>query len=312
MLGNAKRRNHIVRSNYVREMNDIDKQNHNVILNNFDEVAKGLKLTENSPQPNKKPLLKPNVKQYYNFEGDIKNGDEIIPIIANAEQYIDEIDTKPLKVHLYNFYDKKFSPILNDNTSVKLGENYTNSIADNLDNINPSAGLYNKITDNYNPEIDKLAKDYFGLTDNVKEAGYILNDGSLLDLSGKKFGGPSNTRSMDHREIVDAFLDNPNNTNNLEIGFDEFIDNGAVRYMPENNTFFLSKTPSEQQINKIKELLELNNGQTSIELVPKVAEWGWDNNFKRDYGLWSNPQKIIDDIRTYFKGGKPSDLRNYD
>ena len=65
-------------------------------------------------------------------------------------------------------------------------------------------------------------------------------------------------------------------------------------------------------VNWLKELLELNNGQTSIELVPKVAEWGRDNNFKRDYGLWSNPQKIIDDIRTYFKGGKPSDLRNYD
>jgi hypothetical protein len=93
-------------------------------------------------------LLKPNVKHYYNFEGDVKNGDKIIPIIANAEQYIDELDTKPLKVHLYNFYDKKFSPILNDNASVKLGENYTNSIADNLNNINPSAGLYEKIVDN--------------------------------------------------------------------------------------------------------------------------------------------------------------------
>ena len=311
MLGNAQKRNHILRSNKVRFMNDEDKINHNIILNNFDKVAKGLKLTPNSPQLNKKPLKKPEVKKYYHFKGNVKKGDDTIPIIADAEQLIGEPDTTPLKVHLYNFYDKKFSPILNDNTSVKSGENYINSITDNLDNINPSNNLYEKIIDNYNPEIEKLAKDYFGLTDNVKEAGYILNDGSLLDFSGKKFGGSANSRSIDHREVVDAFLDNPNNINNLEIGFDEFIDNGAVRYMPENNAFFLSKMPSEQQIQRIKELLDAKNGESFIELVPKVSEWGRDNNFKRNYELWSDPKKIIDDIRTYFKGGKPSNLKDY-
>lgn len=171
--------------------------------------------------------------------------------------------------------------------------------------------LYDKLVDNYNPEIEQIAKDYFGLTNNTKEAGYILNDGSLLDLSGKKFGGSAGSRSLDHREIVDAFLDNPNNANNLEIGFDEFIDNGAVRYMPESNTFFLAKMPSENQIQSIKNLLNKNNGETRIELVPKVAEWGLDNNFKRDYALWSDPNKIIDDIRTYFKGGKISDFKDY-
>lgn len=172
-------------------------------------------------------------------------------------------------------------------------------------------GLYQKLIDNYNPEIEQIAKDYFGLTNNTKEAGYILNDGSLLDLSGKKFGGSAGSRSMDHREIVDAFLDNPNNANNLEIGFDEFIDNGAVRYMPESNTFFLAKMPSENQIQSIKNLLNKNNGESRIELVPKVAEWGHDNNFKRDYAIWSDPNKIIDDIRTYFKGGKISDFKDY-
>lgn len=67
----------------------------------------------------------------------------------------------------------------------------------------------------------------------------------MLDLSGKNFGGSAGRRSLDHREIVDAFLDNPNNINNLDIGFDEFIDNGAVRYMPKSNSFFLSRMPSE-------------------------------------------------------------------
>lgn len=181
MLGNSQKRNHIVRSNKVREMDDVDKLNHNVILSNFDTVAKGLKLTENSPQPNKKPLLKPNVKHYYNFEGDVKNGDKIIPIIANAEQYIDELDTKPLKVHLYNFYDKKFSPILNDNASVKLGENYTNSIADNLNNINPSAGLYEKIVDNSVNLQKPIPKGYMRLYRGLQEEFNPNYDKSKLD-----------------------------------------------------------------------------------------------------------------------------------
>jgi hypothetical protein len=130
-------------------------------------------------------------------------------------------------------------------------------------------------------------------------------------MSGKKFGGSAGRRSLDHREIVDAFLDNPANVNNLEVGFDEFIDNGAVRYMPESNSFFMSRQPSEEQLKRIKDLLDYERGKSSIELVPNVKDWGSDNNFRRDYALWSDPKKIIDDIRTYFKGGKPSDLKNY-
>ena len=163
----------------------------------------------------------------------------------------------------------------------------------------------------FNPEIEELARNYFGTTDNRREAGYILNDGTFLDMSGKKFGGSAGRRSLDHREIVDAFLDNPANKNNLEVGFDEFIDNGAVRYMPESNSFFMSRDPSEAQINAIKKLLDYERGKSSFELVPNVSDWGADNNFRRNYDLWSDPKKIIEDIRTYYKGGKPSDLKNY-
>jgi hypothetical protein len=177
--------------------------------------------------------------------------------------------------------------------------------------FNPSKNRLTLFDSEYNPDIEKLARDYFGTTDNRREAGYILNDGSYLDFSGKKFGGPRGQRTMDHREVVDAFLDNPANVNNLEIGFDEFIDNGAVRYMPETNSFFMSRQPSEEQLKRIKDLLDYERGKSSIELVPNVQDWGLDNNFRRDYELWSDPKKIIDDIRTYFKGGKPSDLKNY-
>ena len=163
----------------------------------------------------------------------------------------------------------------------------------------------------YNPEIEDIARKYFGTTTNRREAGYILNDGTMLDFSGKNFGGTAGRRSLDHREVVDAFLDNPENVNNLEIGFDEFIDNGAIRYMPENQGFFLSRMPSEEQIARMKDLLQYDRGKSSFELVPNVSDWGLNNNFRKDYALWSDPNKIIDDVRTYFRGGKISDFKDY-
>jgi hypothetical protein len=180
--------------------------------------------------------------------------------------------------------------------------------------VNPLAKAYNEVlfdTPSFNQEIEDIAKKYFGTTTNRREAGYILNDGSYLDMSGKKFGGSAGKRSLDHREIVDAFIDNPENVNNLEIGFDEFIDNGAVRYMPETNSFFMSRQPSEAQIKAIKNLLDYERGKSSFELVPNVKDWGSSNNFRQDYKLWSDPNKIIDDIRIYFKGGKPSEFKDY-
>ena len=180
--------------------------------------------------------------------------------------------------------------------------------------VNPLAKAYNEVlfdTPSFNQEIEDIARKYFGTTTNRREAGYILNDGSYLDMSGKKFGGSAGRRSLDHREIVDAFIDNPENVNNLEIGFDEFIDNGAVRYMPESNSFFMSRQPSDAQIKAIKNLLDYERGKSSFELVPNVKDWGLSNNFRQDYKLWSDPNKIIDDIRIYFKGGKPSEFKDY-
>ncbi len=44
----------------------------------------------------------------------------------------------------------------------------------------------------------------FGETFDCREAGYILEDSTMLDFSGKKEGGTAHTRNYDHREIVRA------------------------------------------------------------------------------------------------------------
>lgn len=39
----------------------------------------------------------------------------------------------------------------------------------------------------FNPIYEKLLVKFFGVTDNIKEAGYMLRDGRLLDFSGRHF-----------------------------------------------------------------------------------------------------------------------------
>ena len=55
-----------------------------------------------------------------------------------------------------------------------------------------------------NPK-DKLVKAIIkdlGETFDCREAGYILEDGAMLDFSGKKEGGTPHTRSYDHRDVA--------------------------------------------------------------------------------------------------------------
>lgn len=53
----------------------------------------------------------------------------------------------------------------------------------------------------YDDDYIEDAINEFGTTEDFREVGYIVTTGELLDFSGKKDGGPSGSRSMDHREI---------------------------------------------------------------------------------------------------------------
>jgi len=161
----------------------------------------------------------------------------------------------------------------------------------------------------YNAELDKVAIKHFGTTTNLKEAGYLLNNGKLLDFSGKKFGGQAGRRSIDHREINDAFLENENFE---DYGFDEFIDNGAIRVMPESGSFLIARMPSEKQFDELKRIINSFNGEVHLELVNNMSDWGFsDITFSKDYEAFSKAEKILDDIRTFYNGGKISEFKTY-
>lgn len=79
-------------------------------------------------------------------------------------------------------------------------------------------------------DIEARAVQEFGTTESPRETGYILRDGTGLDFSGKKYGGPGYSREMDHREIGRA-----TGQGGTE-GMQQFMsDTGAVRFSNYGN-----------------------------------------------------------------------------
>lgn len=153
-----------------------------------------------------------------------------------------------------------------------------------------------------NTEYNNTAKEYFGITDNLNVAGYILTDGELLDLSGRKFGGDSTTRSIDHREVSDAFDD---------VSMEDFINSGNIRYMPESGNILMSDVPTTSQYKAIKNILLKHNGNIRIELMNDANNWGSDKDFSREYPAGTTITAIKRDINAFYRGEGVRNITEY-
>lgn len=94
--------------------------------------------------------------------------------------------------------------------------------------------------------LGKKAAEEFGLTDSIEEAGYILDDGKMLDFSGKAEGGPAGVRYMDHRQIErihDAGYDQGEvmGTRSLNM-YDYMNKTGALRVSDNGNSISINFT----------------------------------------------------------------------
>jgi len=121
----------------------------------------------------------------------------------------------------------------------------------------------------YNPRLIEDAISKFGTTYDIKEAGFILPDGTLLDLSGrsqasgyKKVGTRfmiekgrdylSNQRSLDHREVT-SLLENVTGDTNLDGMLARFMaETGAVRIDGNSQFVEAASALTREQINIIK------------------------------------------------------------
>lgn len=140
------------------------------------------------------------------------------------------------------------------------------------------------------------AVDYFGTTTNLNIAGYILPDGRLLDFSGKKFGSDGRSRTIDHREVGDAY-DN-------EIDMDDFLKNGAIRIDATSGSINIGAKPTAAQMRIIEQIVSRNTDSVSLELEnngPSLNEVYDD----------TTPTNIKRIINQYFTGGRVSKLSQF-
>lgn len=167
----------------------------------------------------------------------------------------------------------------------------------------------NSITESTNVEnidIFSLAKERFGTTNDIRECGYVLPDGSMLDFSGRHMvTGDTDTshlkgrRSVDHREIGDLNWDRDMTTrNNLNINMADFIRKGAIRIHCSNtwSSINLFVKPTKEQINPLLRLIQYSKGNVTVEVGDG------DNSY--EYAEWdeANPRRVINDVIRYFDG----------
>jgi len=144
-----------------------------------------------------------------------------------------------------------------------------------------------------------VVKEY-GNTYNWKETGYILTDGTQLDLSGKKQGARGGYRAVDHRDIFDIYEDGDTYGTEAMI---EFMSKGAIRVMPESPGIDLMIEPNKEQYRKIGDLVERLGRQERSFYIDFSDENG-DVVDSLSYEGMVSWRKVVADIKYYFAEGK--------
>ena len=174
-----------------------------------------------------------------------------------------------------------------------------------------SATIYDK-TNSINESVEKnldylsIAKERFGITNDIRECGYVLPDGTMLDFSGRHSlnkGTDSShlagRRAVDHREIEDIGWSIDGNTKNFDFSMEEFIKLGAIRTHVSNSYCLLNlfTKPTNQQISILFKIIQYAKGCVDVEIG--------DGNESLAYGEYDGvrPNVVIAKINRYFDEG---------
>lgn len=177
-------------------------------------------------------------------------------------------------------YQQSSTGVFNDDQAEALKKAF--NVNDKVEPKNKTVGL------------KEAAKKYFGKTDNFNEAGYLLTDGSMLDFSGKKDGGPPNVRYMDHREVqsIDGF----------ETDMYSFMEEGNVRMKTESGGFEVSRQTTVGQRKTLSEYIDNLNGEVIVDLT-NIRDGVFKSTESIEYPAGTSAEKIFKDIDNYY-GGK--------
>ena len=171
------------------------------------------------------------------------------------------------------------------------------------DNIYVIEESNHPINESYiNFDVFGAAKKMFGVTNDIRECGFILPDGTMLDFSGRHMTNDkascAGLRRIDHRSI-----EHIENENTPTVTLSRFIEAGAIRCDCRGAFINLIKKPTPQQISVLIELIRMNDGCISLEIG--------DDDIYIDYVDYENApcKRIINDILNFFDNKiKPSSL----
>lgn len=151
--------------------------------------------------------------------------------------------------------------------------------------------------------VEKAAVKFYGTTENFTRSGYITPSGYLLD-----FSEGTSSRVQDHRNIsyVLETLPNlnlgeykgPNWAHSTSWGMYAVLDMGFIRYLPESHLIDMLQMPTQEQFERIRELIEQQNGKITLQV---------NNNGYTEYEIDTPEEFIIEGIKRYFREGlKPT------
>ena len=139
------------------------------------------------------------------------------------------------------------------------------------------------------------AKNTFGTTQDLLEAGYILPDGELLDFSGRHEGADerdvAGQRYSDHREISQAGTD-----------MQAFIDSGAVRIDARNGLIETGQEPTGSQYNQIRKIIEDKDSEVYIDLKDPDRNDAAEMFTVIQPEPGTDPKRVIGLIRRFYRG----------
>lgn len=149
------------------------------------------------------------------------------------------------------------------------------------------------------------AKDYFGTTRDIREAGYILPDGTMLDFSGRHALGEGadssfleGRRAIDHKEIADLNFEKDGNTpSGLNVSMPDFIRSGAIRIDSNAGAINLATLPTDAQQAVLRRLIEANGGDVWVDFGD-----GYNSEHYVEYE-GARPTKVLNEIVRYFNEG---------
>ena len=139
----------------------------------------------------------------------------------------------------------------------------------------------------------------------MREAWYILPDGSMLDFSGRHQvrGGDTSflngDRTVDHREISNIAYDADDNETGINTDLGDFLDKGVIRIDSHEGAINLNVAPTKAQKDRLKRLIERNDVYLDFNK-------GWDSEHYTEYEA-ARVSRVLGDIDRYFDEGiKPT------